>query len=143
MGNQNILLWLDDTRNPFEGTWLNDYSPEYLDHETSDDLNVVWVKSFKEFKNWIETYGLPSTIGFDHDLGEDVARELVSSGVNKKKARLIKKESPSGYDAAKWLCDYCADNNKKIPKWFIQSANPTGRDNIENYLNNAKKHLNL
>lgn len=137
------LLWLDDIRNPFDDNWLYDYAIEYVVYKIKDDISVVWVKSFVEFKDWIETYGLPTLIGFDHDLGEDIAKEMVASGMNKKKARLIKKEAPSGYDAAKWLVEYCADNHKPIPEYFIQSANPVGIVNIETYLGNAKKHLNL
>jgi len=137
------LLWLDDLRDPFTLNWLYDYAINYIDYEDNLEIKIVWVKSFDEFKTWIETHGLPTTIGFDHDLGEDIAKEMVAQGTSKKKARLIKKEAPSGYDAAKWLVEYCMDNNRSIPEYFIQSANPVGKVHIETYLENAKKHLDL
>jgi len=130
------LLWLDDIRNPFEneGEWLV-FSP------ILQPFNTIWVKNYNEFVKWIKENGLPDAICFDHDLGEDVASELVSKGVNKKEARRKKKEFPTGYDCAKWLVNYCIDKNKKIPLFNIQSANPVGAENIRGILNNANKHI--
>ena len=70
-----------------------------------------------------------------------MAMELVANGVNKAKAREIKKLAKSGYDCAKWLVDYCLDNKVQIPEWNIQSANPVGKENIGSLLSNARKHL--
>lgn len=139
LNNDSIkrLLWLDDLRNPHEGSWLQKFAPEF---NKSD--YIIWVLSFKEFTEWIEKNGLPEKICFDHDLGEDVAINLVSQGINKKKAREVKKLAKSGYDCAKWLVDYCIDNKKEIPDWNIQSANPVGKENINGLLINAKNHIN-
>jgi hypothetical protein len=107
------LLWLDDIRNPFVADWLFQYAPEYEKDE------VVWVKNYTEFVNWIVETGLPETICFDHDLGES--------------------DEKTGYDCAKWLVEYCMDNDMNLPNWEIQSANPTGRDNINGLLIGYKK----
>lgn len=136
MSNQR-LLWLDDLRNPNEGSWIEQFAPEF-----KKSHHIIWVLSFTEFTEWIEKNGLPDKICFDHDLGEDVAINLVAKGVNKKKAREAKKLAKSGYDCAKWLVDYCIDNKKEIPDWNVQSANPVGKENINGLLNNAKNHLN-
>ncbi len=130
------LLWLDDLRNPFEGKWIEEFAPEYLNYGS-----IIWVLNYEEFIEWIRKNGLPQKICFDHDLGEDVAIKLVSKGVNKKKAREVKKLAKSGYDCAKWLVDYCIDHDLQIPDWDIQSANPVGKENINGLLINAKNHL--
>ncbi len=130
------LLWLDDLRNPFEGKWIEEFAPEYL-----NSGSIIWVLNYEEFIEWIRKNGLPQKICFDHDLGEDVAIKLVSKGVNKKKAREVKKLAKSGYDCAKWLVDYCIDHDLQIPDWDIQSANPVGKENINGLLINAKNHL--
>ncbi len=130
------LLWLDDLRNPFEGKWIEEFAPEYL-----NSGSIIWVLNYEEFIEWIRKNGLPKKICFDHDLGEDVAIKLVSKGVNKKKAREVKKLAKSGYDCAKWLVDYCIDHDLQIPDWDIQSANPVGKENINGLLINAKNHL--
>lgn len=130
------LLWLDDIRNPFLADWLMQYVPEF----DEDRENVVWVKNYNEFIDWITENGLPHKIAFDHDLGEDVAISLVESGMNKKKARMVKRESKSGFDAAKFVMNFCLDNDLPVPEIVSQSANPTGRENILKLLSNLVKH---
>jgi hypothetical protein len=109
------LLWLDDLRNPFEGTWIKEFAPEFL-----GSSHIVWVLSYEEFIEWIRENGLPKKICFDHE---------------------VKKLAKSGYDCAKWLVDYCIDHDTQIPYWNVQSANPVGKENINGLLINAKKHL--
>ena len=131
-----VLLWLDDMRNPFKDNWIHDYAPQFLEE------TIVWVKNYDEFVKWIKYNGLPHTIAFDHDLGEDVARDKVSKGMSKRPARIQKRETISGYDCAKWLVEYCMDNDLDLPNWIVQSANPVGKDNINGLLNNYLKHRN-
>ena len=111
-----ILIWLDDMRNPFENDWMK-YSPINKPYE------VIWLKSYNEFTNWILENDLPPAICFDNDLGIDETGEK------------------NGYDCAKWLVEYCLDNNKQLPLWNIQSANPVGRDNIDGVLKGYKKYF--
>ena len=136
--NKMKLLWLDDIRDPFEnnGEWLV-FSPLF-----GGDYDTIWVKSFDEFVKWINDNGLPDGVCFDHDLGEDVAIELVNKGTNKKVARKVKKELPSGYDCAKFLVNYCLINDLDLPLYNIQSANPVGKDNINGLLQNYIRHRN-
>ena len=101
------LLWLDDYRNPYENDWLI-FSP------IGRDADVIWLKSYNEFIEYIEQNGMPDGICFDHDLGEE----------------------KTGYDCAKWLVEYCMDNGLSIPKWNVQSSNPVGKENINSLLNN-------
>ena len=121
------LLWLDDIRNPFENDWLV-FSP------IEQPFEVSWVKSYKEFCEWITKNGLPDAICFDHDLGMEVAIEARAKGMSKRKSRQLKQQEKTGYDCAKWLVEYCLDNHFQIPKWNIQSANPVGKDNINGLL---------
>jgi hypothetical protein len=116
-------LYLDDIRNPKSEGW-------------------TIVRNFEDFVDYINKNGLPDEISFDHDLGEDVAKEKVENGISKRKARMEKKETKSGYDCAKWLCDYCWTNGIPIPNWNVHSANPVGRDNIIGILKSFEKKLN-
>ena len=43
-------------------------------------------------------------------------------------------------DCAKWLVDYCIDNQLTLPLYNIQSANPVGKENIDGLLKNFIKH---
>lgn len=134
------LIWLDDLRNPFEKDctdWLDKGSPIEQPYET------IWAKSYEEFTKWILKNGLPAAVLFDHDLGEDVAREKVAKGMPKKKARQQNKVAKSGMDAAKFLVEYCLDNKLPLPKYNIQSRNPAGKENINGLLLSFNKNNNF
>ena len=125
-----VLLWLDDLRDPFEGTWLEVYSPLQSPFET------IWVKDYQQFVAWIEINGLPDGICFDHDISSFVAFAAREKGMSKRASRKLKQFEKTGYDAAKWLVDYCLDNSLELPKFNIQSANPAGKENIQKLLDN-------
>ena len=118
------ILWLDDIRNPFVAgmDWwftIQYLKYEYLEIEDEEDTpcEVHWVKTQSEFENYIKENGLPDLISFDNDLG-------IGNG--------------EGYECAKWLVEYCMDNDKELPDWYVHSANPVARENIEKLLNNFK-----
>ena len=118
MKKLKTLLWLDDLRNPRTQDWLLRYAPEFL-----TDGQVIWVKSYDEFIDWINNNGLPSKIAFDNDLGDATPDEK------------------EGYDCAKFIVEYCMDNNTILPDWTIQSANPVARVHIDSLLRNYLKNV--
>ena len=105
------LLWLDDERDPTDVRWY-----PFFPIQTPE---VIWVKSYTEFTDWITDNSLPDAICFDHNLGDGL----------------------SGMDAAKWLTEFCLDANLKLPVWNIQSANPIGKMNIEALLNSFARAI--
>lgn len=108
---RKTLIWLDDMRNP--QTWLNP--------QLKTMYEVVWLVSYDEFVDWINEHGLPAYISFDHDLGEYGEGER------------------NGYTAAKFLVEYCIDNNETLPEYSCHSSNPAGRENILKLLSNFEK----
>lgn len=125
------LLWLDDVRDPMTNDWLV-FSPI----PKTDITEVIWVYSYQEFVYWIEKNGLPDGICFDHDLVMNVALKARDMGMSKRKSRQLKQYENTGFDCAKWLINYCIDNNKPLPLYNIQSANPVGKANIDGLLKN-------
>lgn len=111
---KNMILWLDDIRDP--EIFSNKYGLE------TDE--IIWVKNYYDFIDWINLNGLPRLIAFDHDLGD------------------VSENEKTGFSAAKWLVEYCLDNRLKLPEWVILSANTVGAENIKCLLNNFKKHTN-
>ncbi len=96
----------------------------YLDdiRVPKNDYDIV-VRSFEDAIKFVENYGVPNFISFDHDLGCDEMGNILKSG----------------YDFAKWLVDMDIENIHKFPNDFtfnIHSANPIGRNNINAILNN-------
>jgi len=104
-------LYLDDIRVP-----------------SADDFIVV--RSFEEAVKFIEDFGIPSYISFDHDLGCD------------EKGNIFK----SGYDFARYLVECDLDNIATFPTNFtfnIHSANPVGKQNIESLLSSYLRFKKL
>lgn len=94
----------------------------FLDDErfpsAKDEKEYIIVRNYDEFVDLINKYGLPKYISFDRDLGEN----------------------ETGYDCAKFLVEYCLDNNKKpIFEFYVHSQNPVGKENIKRLLNNFKR----
>ncbi len=109
-------LFLDDIRNPYEASAFvreNHFNTSlYLE-------DWIIVRDYQQFVNWISQNGLPEIISLDHDLGDTDTR--------------------TGFDCAKWLVNYCIDNNLKLPKWIIHYANPVGYDNIKGLLTHFER----
>ena len=82
------------------------------------EKDFFWVHNSYEFVQYIRNNPMPDEISFDHDLGL---------------------ESFDGYWCAKWLANYCIDNNVKLPDVFCHSANPVGKKNIESVFSTYKK----
>jgi hypothetical protein len=93
----NYQLFIDDERFPATNGW-------------------VIVRSYKSAIDWIERYGFPYFISFDHDLGLD---------------------SLTGYDIAKWIVEYDLDHDvmDEYFQFYVHSMNPIGKINIEKLLN--------
>lgn len=121
----NKKLFLDDYRIP-----LNTYS------YTKNQIYLMdWdlVTNYNEFINYIINNGVPDVISFDHDLGHEHYTDnpdIDYSQFNEK----------TGYDCAKWLIDYCLDNELEYPKQiYIHSMNPYGSLNIESLFKTVNK----
>jgi hypothetical protein len=96
------------------------------------DLNEwILVKNYDEFVNCIKKNGMPIKINFDHDLGLE---HYVTGNPNYDKYK-----EKTGYDCAKWLVEYCMNNNLEFPDYQVHSMNPIGRENIRSYIESYKK----
>lgn len=116
-------IFLDDERNPCEVKWTQ-----------IPDLPWTVVRTYGNFKALITVKGyLPEFISFDHDLGIEHYSNLV-----KNESDYNKYKEKTGYDCAKWLIDYCAQNELTIPKYTIHSLNPIGASNIRSLLESYK-----
>lgn len=109
-------LYLDDIRIPQTEGW---------------DI----VRNYDDFVAWIRLNGVPDEVSFDHDLA-DIHYDP------KTWTQGFKYHEETGYDAAKWLGQYCIENDIPFPKWNVHSANPVGKANIEAYIQNVIKHQN-
>lgn len=114
-------LFLDDERLPHRVTWVN--LP-----------NGPWtmVRSYKEFCECVTKNGLPHFVTFDHDLSVE--------DQNKNPATMQFKEK-TGMDCAKWLVEYCINNNLRFPDYEVHSMNIIGKMNIKSYIESFKNTI--
>lgn len=96
----------------------------FIDDErfpTSDDWVIA--RSYEEAIEIIETFGCPTFISFDNDLGEG---------------------NKEGFLVANYIVEKDMDNNGMfIPddfQWYVHSQNPVRRDYINGYL---KRYLEV
>lgn len=116
-------LYLDDVRIPKTKDW-------------------IIVRSYDEFVNWISENGLPDVISFDHDLAHEHYSDQMYYGAESYNKLYDEFREKTGYDAAKWVCEYCLTNGLPIPEWNVHSANPVGSENIKSILTSYSLKLN-
>lgn len=119
-----MKLFLDDNRKPYD-VFLNTIDPDY---ENNSEWTIV--SNFHEFINFIEKFGLPKLISFDHDL--DIEHYLPE---NQENIDYDLFKSKTGYDCAVWLLEYCNKNGFEIPNFKVHSQNEVGKENIFKKLN--------
>jgi hypothetical protein len=122
-------LFLDDIRDPIHAYGYTNFGPF---------VTKEWeiVRSYDEFVNHIKSNGLPYFIAFDHDLGQNTYS--IGSFWDDE----VGLQEKTGFDCAKFLVEYCIDNKKKLPEYYVYSMNPVGKRNIIEYLENYRKHEN-
>ncbi len=107
-------LFLDDKRKP------------------PGEIDIKWLvaKSYNEFVKIVLENGIPCQVMFDHDLAwEHFPMNNVKNGVGVVIDRSNYKEK-TGYDACKWLIDYCKLGGFSMPVCSCHSTNRRGKEDI-------------
>ncbi len=105
-----MKIFLDDIRIPNMS-----HNDERGISVLSDTNKWIITRDYKSFTKIIDNeFDNIELISFDHDLAcyDDDGNEL------------------TGKDAVNYVVDYCMDNNKKFPDWYVHSDNTAGRENI-------------
>jgi hypothetical protein len=107
MGKYNV--YLDDKRSPDMSHNIN----RGLGIEYSNDKWVI-VRDYFEFVKFVsKNFDNVGLISFDHDLA------CFKDGVEY-----------TGKSAVDFLINFCIDNNKDFPNWYVHTDNTVGRSNI-------------
>lgn len=104
--------------------FLDDIRDVKMVYPNMEETDFIIVRDFKSFVKTVLEKGLPEFISFDNDLG------LLPNG----------QLAPDGYACAKWLVNESELDLKNL-KFFVHSANPVAKTQIESLLNNYIKHL--
>ena len=136
----NYKLFLDDVRT-LEETYEMTKNPIYLEY------NWVIVRNYHDFINFFnyDFQFLPNVISFDHDLADEHYIKMLNQENNDFGYSYKEK---TGYDCLKWLIKHLDGqqiNNNRIKKikFLFHTANPIGRENMENYYKNWMRIRNF
>jgi hypothetical protein len=129
-GKSGRFLFLDDIRHPHD---------VYRYTQQTMFLQKKWeiVRNYIEFVQWITTNGLPDFISFDHDLADmenASSNPFTDNEKSEERQDAHVQNEKTGFECAKWLVDYCLDNNFDCPKFYCHSMNPVGKDKINSLL---------
>ena len=103
-------VFLDDLRAP---NMAHSAGRNLGAYYSSEDKWVI-VKDYFDFIELVSSsFDQIRLISFDHDLA------CYRDG-----------KEWTGKDAANFVIDYCLDNNKKFPSWYVHSDNTSGKRNI-------------
>lgn len=119
----NTSVYLDDMRTPRPNAY----------HDW------IVLRSHEELVAWVLANGLPDFISFDHDLADEHFEQAYE--LNHETVDYSTFTEMTGFDAAKWMVNYCLDNGLPFPDFTVHSANPPGAANILGLLNNFRKHM--
>lgn len=131
MKTSNYWLFLDDVR-----------VPEQVFEYTNNQIYLLgWkiIRNYDDFISCVTANGIPKTISFDHDLAsEHYNISMYGSEYNKLYDGFTEK---TGFDCAKWLINYCIDNDLDLPETIlIHSMNPAGSTNIKSLFDTYYKY---
>jgi len=130
-------LFLDDNFTPPQIADL--HRTDTKDKTRYRTYRWVIVKTYDEFISTIKEKGLPDIVSFDHDLDPEHYDLIFNDeNWNKKDEDIIIDYdifiNKTGYHAAEWLIEYCANKGVQLPICLVHSQNPVGRRNISNLL---------
>jgi hypothetical protein len=83
----------------------------------------IYARNYDEFVDLVSSnFDQIELISFDHDIYSWEYVEDINGD--------LKPIEKTGKDAAQFVVDFCMDNNKKLPDWFVHSDNTNGNKNI-------------
>jgi hypothetical protein len=137
-------LFLDDIRDPIHAYHYTGYIP-FTDNEWKIVRDYNQFVDFIE-RNWKLLHAFPKLIAFDHDLADEhYTPKAYGNSYNSSKEYQESQnyKEKTGMDCAKWLVDFCMDNELELPEYVCHSMNPVGKDNIISLLDNFKKNQDV
>jgi hypothetical protein len=124
----DYYLFLDDERIPQRVTWVE-----------LPPVSWVIVRTYESFVSTIEKYGLPKAIAFDHDLAPEHYDRFFQAARANAPFNYEGLRYKTGYDAAKWLVNYCQKNNLDVPAYYLHTKNHIGAANIDSLFKSYMK----
>jgi hypothetical protein len=133
---EKINIYLDDDRHNYDS---------YTYTKDTRYLQLKWfiVRNYNDFVKAVENIGLDNigVISLDHDLADEhYKRQDQQPWSTERSIDYFAYKEKTGYECAKWLCDYSLEVDEKLPEILVHSMNSVGAENIRQYIKNFIKH---
>lgn len=117
-----MRIYLDDKR---KSPVVSHNNERGLGLKFGKSPNWITVRNYDDFVDIVSSnFDEVEFISFDHDISsyrkDDFGKDI----------------EMTGKDAADFVVNYCMDNNKQLPDWFVHSDNTGGNKNIRQLLLN-------
>ena len=115
-------LFLDDIRYPSEVSWIK-----------WPDVKWFIVRNYNDFVYFINNFGIPEIISFDHDLGPLSIKEYGENGLNYSYDRVG--DEKTGLHCLQYLFNIINEKHLKPPEnFYIHTVNPIGAQYMINLI---------
>jgi len=129
----NLKLFLDDIRMPADA-WI--YSERIKMLEKSKTISCEWtiVRNYQDFCEFIDKFGIPSVVSFDHDLCEEHMKYYFDFTSQLGIIDYTKLKVKTGKHCAEYFVEKWKEAGKPSTQVYVHSANRWGQVEIKNVL---------
>lgn len=133
--NNNIKLFLDDIRMPKDAMI---YSERIKLLEKTNTFNDDWciVRNYEEFCQFIDRFGIPGMVSFDHDLCEEHMKHYFDYTSKNGSINYDELTTKTGKHCAEYFVSKWKEAGEPKVQVYIHSANRWGQIEIRNTLKN-------
>jgi len=136
------FLLLDDIREP-EHCYI--FEEDKTLQQYSGISNSKWdvVRSYEEFVEYVEKFGIPHVVSFDNDLVNCCDTDIPQGDLVELYSMMNWRGSKykTGAHCADWLCDRCKRLQHPLPTYYVHSANSAARPIIKSIFDAARPYI--
>ena len=124
-------LFLDDLR-VVKDAVIHKLNRKLIEESKIPAVDWWIVRSYDDFVKTVKEKGVPNVVSFDNDLSQEQTRYFVRN--HEKNGFNVDVYNDNGISCARFLIQYCKEQNKPLPTYYVHSANYHAVDFIENLM---------
>lgn len=133
MKKNNFKLFLDDIRQPSDG-FLYAEQKYLLKYSQTQSCQWEVVRNYEDFCEFIDKFGIPSMVSFDHDLHFEHMRHYHDVTTKTGVIEYDNLKHKTGKHCAEYFLDKWRIAGKPSTQVYVHSANRWGQVEIKNVL---------
>ena len=124
-------LFLDDVR-VVKDAVIHKLNRKLIKESKIPAVDWLIVRSYDDFVKTVKEKGVPNVVSFDNDLSQEQTGYFVRN--HEKNDFNVDVYNDNGISCARFLIQYCKEQNKPLPTYYVHSANYHAVDFIENLM---------